>query len=406
MYIEGISCVSLLFSSRYFNDNVVLFTDGMANEGITETDEMVRELRKHIETLREESHFESDYQVKLATLGTGGFLPELLFDIGMTFSSDAFYFLEENTNLELNMMKPVLLRQTALVTSMRIELTAINGVKLERQHMMSEYEPYNPDDNDVREDANTKVKYYIHDIACDMSRHLVCYLKLPNKHKKVLKNKDVLTLKIIYRDSNNQTRTCEKSIAYSEIPYKEPKSIEKDIIINSQHETRLMAQKTLIKSAEFMKKLNRAHCRDTIKAGIAEVQKYCEHVSTLISEECYEFLVHWTEPILANLEYCDKFIADYSVRWDDAWARLMAMSSSLGREVPTAAGVFMEGAEMYTPLKVDEKMEQLCSRLRDMYVAKGLCTETIDQYRTVMRELQDKLTKLEEEGAEFKESRI
>ena len=377
----------------------------MANEGLVETDEMVRELKKHIASLREESHFEKDYQVKLATLGTGGFLPELLFDIGMTFSSDAFYFLEENTNLELNMMKPVLLRQTALVTSMRIELEAINGVKLVREHMSTEYEPYDPDVN-YQTSPETKAKYYIHDIACDMSRHLVCYLKLPNKHKKLLKNKDVLTLKITYRDSNNATRTCEKCIPYAEIPYKEPKSLEKDIIVNSQHEARLLAQMTLLRSAEYMKKLDRARCRETLTTGVVQIQQYCEYVATLISEEVHEFLVQWTEPMVVNLEYCEKFISDMSVRWDDAWARLMAMASSLGREVPTASGVFMAGAEMYTPLRVDEQMEGLCGRLRDMYLVKGLCTETIDQYRTVMRELQDKLTKLEEEGAEFKESRI
>ena len=390
--------------SRYFNDNIVLFTDGMANEGITETDDMIRELRRHMDALREESHFPPDYTIKLATLGTGGFLPELLYNIGMAFSSDAFYFLNENTNLELNMMKPILLRQTALVSSLKIQLTALNGVLLDKSKMTNEYEPYNPDGNDVCDE--TKATYYIHDIASDMSRHLICYLRLPAKHKKTLKNKDVLSFQITFRDSNSLIRTVERTITYVELPIKEIKTLEKDIIVTAQHETRVMAQKTLNRCSDYMKRLDRTRSKGVLRTGGDNIRAYCEHVSTLISEECTEYLNHWTEPILANLEFCDKFLSDLAVRWDDAWARLKAMSSSLGREVPTAAGVFMEGAEMYTPLLIDERMDDLCSRLRAMYVAKGLSTETIDQYKTVMKELQDKLEQLEQEGHEYKETRI
>lgn len=393
-----------LFFSRYFNDNVVLFTDGMANEGLTETDEVIRELNKSIESLRVESHFDKDYHIKLAALGTGGFLPELLFDLGMTFSSDAFYFLEEKTNLELNMMKPVMLRQTSLVSSMQVEMEALNGVKLDKRYMTKEYVPYDPDNAEEQDD--TKIKYYIHDIACDLSRHLVCYLKLPHKHKKVLKNKDVFSIKISYRDCKNEVRTFDKIMTYDDIPKKPEDNTEKDIIVNAQHETRLMAKRTLDSAAKFMKKLDRTRCREVLQVGSEAIRAYCEFIGTLISEECLEYLVHWNEPILENFEFCNQFISDMSVRWDDAWARLKAMSSSLGREVPTASGVFMEGAEMYTPMKVDEKMEGLCSRLKDMYNSKGLNTDTIDQYKTVIKELKDKLEKLEEEGVDFKETRI
>ena len=81
--------------SRCFNDNVLLFTDGMANEGLAESTELIREIRKRIRTLKEECHFENDYTIKFSTLGTGGFLPELIYDIGQAFGSDAFYFLDD-----------------------------------------------------------------------------------------------------------------------------------------------------------------------------------------------------------------------------------------------------------------------------------------------------------------------
>ena len=81
--------------SRTFDDNVILFTDGMANEGISESSELLMEIRRRVDLLRDECHFSGDYVVKFSTLGTGGFLPELIYDVGQAFSSDPFYFLDD-----------------------------------------------------------------------------------------------------------------------------------------------------------------------------------------------------------------------------------------------------------------------------------------------------------------------
>jgi len=67
----------------------------MANEGISDSVELLAEISKRVDVLREECHFEPDYVIKFSTLGTGGFLPELVYDIGHAFSSDPFYFLDD-----------------------------------------------------------------------------------------------------------------------------------------------------------------------------------------------------------------------------------------------------------------------------------------------------------------------
>ena len=378
----------------------------MANEGITESDEMVRELRKRVDSIRTECQFADDYSIKISTLGTGGFLPELVFNVGQAFSSDAFYFLDENTNVELNLMKPVLLREFAMVSAVTVTLTALNGVLLDKEDMTNEYEAVDPD---IPEDAPvdlTKAEYFIHDIAADMRRHLYCVLTLPHKHKRHLKNKDVMTLQIRYRDRNLLVRTVERTLTYADLPLKEVRTEEKDLIIAAEQHCRISAQKVLDVAAEYMKSLKRKSARDTISAGAAAIRDFFGHVGTLICEETLEYLLHQIEPILINLEHTERHLADLSVRWDDAWARLKAISSSLGREVPTAGGVYSEGGELFVPPQVDESLENLVSRLRDMYMALGLSTETIDSYKTVMRELQEKLDKLEEEGTDLQESRI
>jgi len=81
--------------SRTFDDNVILFTDGMANEGVADSTELLAEIRRRVDALRDECHFDDDYTVKFSTLGTGGFLPELIYDIGHEFSTDPFYFVDD-----------------------------------------------------------------------------------------------------------------------------------------------------------------------------------------------------------------------------------------------------------------------------------------------------------------------
>ena len=297
-----------------------------------------------------------------------------------------------------------------MVSHMKIRLTAVNGVLLDKEKMTNEYELYDFEGNNIFDE--TGANYVIHDIAADMTRHLVCYLRLPAKHKKALKNKDVLTLEIKFRDSHLQMRTQEYKVAYTDIPQKENKTPEQDLINACEHEVRIAAKKGLDRAANFMKKLDRARAKRSVTLAGNAIRDLSEYITTLgfIPEETQENFTHHVEPVLANLEYCDKFIGDLAIRWDDVWARLKAMSSCLSREVPTADGVFVEGTEPFQPKQVDDKMDNLAALLRDIYTSKGLSTETIDNYRTVMKELQDKLTALtsDEDGEDdgtFRESR-
>jgi len=77
---------------------VVVFTDGMANEGVTDSAALVSEIRRRVDALRADCHFAADYAVNIATLGTGGFLPQLVYDVGRAFSSDPFYFLDDRSD--------------------------------------------------------------------------------------------------------------------------------------------------------------------------------------------------------------------------------------------------------------------------------------------------------------------
>lgn len=400
LFFKTFSYTEYFCFSRYFNDNIVLFTDGMANEGLTESDEVIQEMKRRINAVKIECRYNDDYTIKISTLGTGGFLPELLYDIGKAFSSDAFYFLDESTNIELNLMKPVLLRDTALVTSLSLILTTHSGVTMDRSTMTKEYEV------DDETQSSETASYYIHDIAADVQRHIISTIILPKKHKKLLKNKDVMTLVVKYRDRSLQIRTVEKTICYSDIPSKQKYTAEKDLVILTEQDIRTMAQQATDRASDYMKKLDRTRARAELQSSANKIRMFLEQIFTLVSQESQEYLMHQTEPMLANMDHYEHILADLCMHWDDAWARLKALSSAFQREVPTAIGVCADGAEMFIPPQIDERMEHLITHLREIYVTLGLSTETIDHYKTVMKELQCKLAKLEEQGEEVKESRI
>ncbi len=113
---------------RFFDDNLLIFTDGMSNEGVRDTTSIVSEMRRAIAAIRLDCHFEDDYTVRVSAVGTGGFFPETICEIAQTFSSDSFFFLLNKAYLELSLMKPVVQRQQGKLFNVFVEVTPLNGV--------------------------------------------------------------------------------------------------------------------------------------------------------------------------------------------------------------------------------------------------------------------------------------
>ena len=76
----------------------------------------------------------------------------------------------------------------------------------------------------------------------------------------------------------------------------------------------------------------------------------------LTSEEHYDSLTTYTQPILDNLEHAESMLDDLTIRYDDAWGRMKALSSSLARESPSSAGVYAPGAEMFDIRTMQKQM--------------------------------------------------
>jgi hypothetical protein len=385
--------------SRHFNDNILLFTDGMANEGLTESADLIGEINRRIRTLKDECHFESDYTIKFATLGTGGFLPELLYNVGQTFSSDAFFFLDDRMNMEMDLMTPVLLRQSAAVGNVRVTIDAVNRVLLDRSDASNEYITKEPSSqqSDVSDTTQTDIcsdteSYLIHDIATGLSRHILIRLLLPKKHKKILKGKDVLKIHVSYQDPLMCSRTINTSVAYADIPAKDAYNAEPDLLATAVQELRLRATRAIDVAATHVARLDRATARDVLRCAVDQLHAYHDSTMDDLGDESRIELTDWADLLTANVEHCDRLVADLAVRWDDAWGRLKALASSMSREVPGSAGVYADGKELYrAPEAMRERMGQVSNLLREMYLGLGLTTDVLDRYQNVVEELEEKL---------------
>ena len=293
-------------------------------------------------------------------------------------------------------MKPILFRQSANVSYISVEVAALNGVQFNRQAMSREYEKYDAE-NKLADDTKS-IKYFIHDIPSDMEKNLILKLKLPNKHKKCLKNKDVLRIRFHYRDCDMAIHEMERQVPYVDVPRKQKYNLERNVLISAHHVIRHVTQKYLTRSCVYIHKLDRASAKNELEIGSNEITDFLEQTTSLVSESAMEKLTEFSLTFKTTLEYCIEFIGDLSVRWDDAWARMKAIASSLSRELPTAAGVFKDDSPVYRADKVDDELAILCRYLTDIYKSLGLSTDVVEQYGNVILEFQERIRRAKEEA--------
>lgn len=103
----------------------------MPNEGLTDSQELTKEINKRVKNIAEECRFDQDYCIKFATVGTGGFYPETLYHLGRLFGSGAFHHLGDDSCLSSDLMLPILSLQESVLTGINMTVTALNGVRFE-----------------------------------------------------------------------------------------------------------------------------------------------------------------------------------------------------------------------------------------------------------------------------------
>ncbi|XP_066276361.1 uncharacterized protein [Branchiostoma lanceolatum] len=195
--ISGVELFKDSDQESHFRNGIIVFTDGVANEGICDADGIVAAFNA-----AKEASFSSSVSLPISTFTIGGYRPDLLYEISQRLGSDSFFWINDFDNFEADMMIPVYLRETSLVTDILVNLRAINGVTFDIDQMKSSRMVDPPDGTS----DYVSIAYYFHDISADMFKHIPCYLNIPDDYEDALGDEGIMEVHITYRDFNNIER--------------------------------------------------------------------------------------------------------------------------------------------------------------------------------------------------------
>ena len=349
----------------------------MPNEGLTDSQELTKEIIKRVRHVAEECRFDQNYCIKFTTVGTSGFYPETLYHLGRLFGSGAFHHLGDDSCLSSDLMLPILSLQESVLTGINMTITALNGVQFESlelepeplpiskdstspigQYSSSAWEEYlllkrsstsirshrtqslsvvsnksklvssrsNPmtlgaagnlvqpqtttQSEEVENGAEPRQQYLIHDLGIDMEKHILLTLQLPKKHKKILKSKDVLSIRITYKDHKMTSKELEMTVAYKDLPPKDSMGTEADIIETYKTLVRIQACSAFDKASSLVAKLDRSNATQVLEGIIEDIRNECEKLltDTCNEEDTYAELYKTIDPLLANLNRCRNYI--------------------------------------------------------------------------------------------------
>ena len=365
----------------------------MSNEGLRDTTVVISEMRKTMAAVRLDCQYEDDYTIRVTAVGTGGFLPETINEIARTFSSDPLFFLLNKAYLELGLMKPISLRQSGQFFNLTIELLALNGVLIQNSMpslcFTDPVRAESPLLSTLDGDScwTTVLRFFVHDMRQSNSRHVLCRLKLPKKHKKILHDQDVLKITVTYRDIDNVPQEMTTKVKYDSLPAKDKYNDHASAVAIFEQETRLRTARAFGEAANCMRKLNRRAASAILTAAIEETkEKFTELVTKWkLTDEAQEEVNISADLYARNLEMWARQLGDMSMSWDDLWGALKCLEQAVARESETIAELYAPDAELFLTCESRQTELRLCDELRRVYVTRGLNTKPLELYELMLQ---------------------
>ncbi|XP_078576304.1 uncharacterized protein YfbK-like [Branchiostoma floridae x Branchiostoma japonicum] len=110
-----LAALEMFQSGGLFHNGIVLFTDGAANQGITNADHLIQAFNEKKASVCGEAC------IPISTFTIGHYRPHLLYEVSQKLGSDAFFWLSDDSNFEADMMIPIFLRETCLASNVRVQ---------------------------------------------------------------------------------------------------------------------------------------------------------------------------------------------------------------------------------------------------------------------------------------------
>ncbi|CAH1257152.1 Hypp1785 [Branchiostoma lanceolatum] len=371
--LTGVKLFDVAEEGAQYRNGMVVFTDGIANEGITDADGIVSAFNSTIQQT-----FGSNFCLPISTLTIGDYKPDLLFEISQRLGSDAFFWINDMNTFETDMMIPFFLRETSLVSDVHVTLHALNGATFDVTKMATDRMVAQTQQSDT-----SPVEYYIHDISADMAKHVPCYITINAKEKK-MQNTPIMEVHVTYRDYNNAPRELRLTITFINVTLAElrkkfkqqtksqdntliaymdsnvPMAItevtraETAIAKIAQEEWRTTTVNTINKAAYYFDLDEIIMSKNAIQETTDYIVQRKTEVNTVVTGKPAVLMCDRADSMIEALGHCLTVIG---AGGSEGWQTMKTMSSSLANESPATGKIFPGEARPFAPPAMEAELE-------------------------------------------------
>nr|XP_039272469.1 uncharacterized protein LOC120346726 isoform X2 [Styela clava] len=303
-------------SEKHDQDLMIVFTDGMANSGETDPEQLVIKYKNYQESMNKTSC------VPISAFTIGQYAPVFLNEIAGHLGSDAFYWLNEEEEFEADMLIPVFLRETTRVTDVSIDMNCLKGIVFDENHIHGKH---------LLESSGKMLKYFIHAMPEDTKKHIQFTLVLPQDELEELDDQHIVDIKVSYLDDKMNKQNVD------------------DFVI--------LCTKTLSECKNEKSGGRKGYKADAVMNEISSFTIFQKTVNVNWIE-AQTSLVCIAEEKYRNLCMIGLNNAEYYII-ENGLGRLFAMQSSIATEMPTAKGVFdPKMKQPYLHPEIEKKLRQ------------------------------------------------
>nr|XP_039272470.1 uncharacterized protein LOC120346726 isoform X3 [Styela clava] len=361
-------------SEKHDQDLMIVFTDGMANSGETDPEQLVIKYKNYQESMNKTSC------VPISAFTIGQYAPVFLNEIAGHLGSDAFYWLNEEEEFEADMLIPVFLRETTRVTDVSIDMNCLKGIVFDENHIHGKH---------LLESSGKMLKYFIHAMPEDTKKHIQFTLVLPQDELEELDDQHIVDIKVSYLDDKMNKQNvddfvilCTKTL--SECKNEKSggrKGYKADAVMNEISSFTIFqktvnvnwieAQTSLVCIAEekyrnlCMIGLNNAEYYiingdmkghgKAIQDAILEINEIKKQYTVILGDRS-----KYAKQLNDGADgWIEKLNFGKTIKTENGLGRLFAMQSSIATEMPTAKGVFdPKMKQPYLHPEIEKKLRQ------------------------------------------------
>ncbi|XP_064602443.1 uncharacterized protein LOC135468235 isoform X2 [Liolophura sinensis] len=371
-------------SNRESRDMIMVLTDGDINDGVTDGQELVRQVRQAIRELEMEgNHFKKDPSLTISTVVTGNNVSDAVYMLSKTCGNDAFFYIEKDSDiLEIGALMPVLLRMNSVANSISVQAEALDPAELLPKLCGHEYMAHRPHERD------DEICYFLHDLGLGMSKHLLIVLDKESVMCETDMNAAVLRVKVEYLDAVMEKHTFTHEVMRSE--FEDPQT-QQSLAVSIQ-DIRRISQLALRQVAEDVREEKGSRAVAHLLQSIEEVETHVEnHCQELRVASEKQQLTNLAQSVTANLANLMRVIEDSQKTTGNKWAAVKSVSSAIVREAPSATRLLGQQNEQTGNTVMSREVSEMRRMIRDQYAKNGVKSAIFYDFDVTMMEFTNSL---------------